>query len=100
MVGVAQGAGNETKVEAASAAFTGAWSGEVTYSWGAKYTEPFFFQPEGNKLFGTVVFLGVKRGIEEGKIEGETISFRVRYRRSIRRREPRTQELLLGKTER
>ena len=70
---------NDTKIEAASAAFTGSWSGDVTYSWGAKYNEPFFFQPEGNMLFGTVSFLGVKRGIEEGKIEGETISFRVRF---------------------
>jgi hypothetical protein len=71
--------GEETKVEAAAAAFAGRWSGEVTYGWDAKYNEPFFFQPEGNKLFGTASFLGVKRGIEEGKIEGGTISFYVRY---------------------
>jgi hypothetical protein len=71
--------GEETKVEAAAAAFTGGWSGEVTYDWGAKYTEPFFFQPEGNKLFGTAGFLGIKRAIEEGRIEGEAISFYVRY---------------------
>jgi TIR domain-containing protein len=69
----------DTKIEASSAAFTGPWAGDVTYSWGAKYNESFFFQPEGNKLFGTAGFLGVKRGIEEGKIEGETISFRVRF---------------------
>jgi len=71
--------GEEIKVEAAAAAFTGGWSGEVTYGWDAKYTEPFFFQPEGNKLFGTASFLGVKRGIEEGRLEGEAISFYVRY---------------------
>jgi hypothetical protein len=71
--------GEETKIEAAADFFTGAWSGEVTYGWDAKYIEPFFFQPEGNKLFGTASFLGVKRGIEEGKVEGETISFFVRY---------------------
>jgi hypothetical protein len=70
---------SDTKIEAASAAFTGSWAGEVTYSWGAKYTELFFFQPEGNKLFGTASFLGLKRGIEEGRIEGESISFYVRY---------------------
>ena len=39
----------------------------------------FLFQPEGAKLFGTASFLGVKRGIEEGKIEGESISFIVRF---------------------
>ena len=71
--------GDETKVESAAAAFTGAWTGEVTYGWDAKYSESFFFQPEGNKLFGTASFLGVKRGIEEGKVDGETISFYARY---------------------
>jgi hypothetical protein len=69
----------EIQVEAAASSFTGGWSGEVTYGWDAKYIEPFFFQPEGNKLFGTASFLGVKRGIEEGKVEGESISFYVRY---------------------
>jgi len=34
-----------------AAAFTGAWQGEVHYPWGAKYSEHFFFQPEGDKLF-------------------------------------------------
>jgi hypothetical protein len=70
---------DDTKAEASAAAFTGSWAGEATYGWGAKYTEPFFFQPEGSKLFGTAGFLGVKRGIEEGKIEGGTISFFVRF---------------------
>jgi TIR domain len=63
----------------ASAAFAGSWSGEVTYSWGDRYNEQFLFQPEGAKLFGTASFLGVKRGIEEGKIEGENFSFFIRF---------------------
>ncbi len=42
-------------------------------------TKLFLFQPEGAKLFGTASFLGAKRGIEEGKIEGESISFIVRF---------------------
>lgn len=62
-----------------AAAIAGTWSGEVTYPWGAKYTEQFFFQPEGDKLFGTSMFLQSKRGIEDGKITGETISFQVRF---------------------
>jgi hypothetical protein len=65
--------------QASATALTGAWTGEVTYGWGARYNETFFLQPEGNKLFGTVSFLGAKRGIEEGKIESETIAFFVRY---------------------
>jgi hypothetical protein len=62
-----------------AAAIAGTWSGEVTYPWGAKYAEQFFFQPEGDNLFGTAMFLQSKRGIENGKIIGDTISFQVRY---------------------
>jgi hypothetical protein len=69
----------DTRIETHAAAFTGNWSGQVSYPWDAKFTEVFFFQPEGAKLFGTASFLGVKRGIEEGKIEGENISFYIRY---------------------
>ena len=60
-------------------AAAGVWEGEVTYSWGAKYKERFFFEPEGDKLFGTASFLGSKRGIDDGKIEGDRISFSVRF---------------------
>ena len=58
---------------------SGVWQGEVTYSWGARYTEQFFFQPEGSRLYGTASFLEHKRGIEDGKIDGEGFSFSVRY---------------------
>ena len=70
---------NDSSFQESSAAFAGSWTGEVTYSWGEKYSETFFFQPEGGKLFGTVSFLGAKRGVEEGKIAGESISFYARY---------------------
>ncbi|HMA80270.1 MAG TPA: toll/interleukin-1 receptor domain-containing protein [Candidatus Binatia bacterium] len=63
----------------AAAAFAGAWAGDVTYSWGASYREQFFFQPEGGRLFGTASFLGAKRGIEDGKVDGENISFVARF---------------------
>lgn len=63
----------------AASAFTGAWAGDVTYSWGARYQEEFFFEPEGSRLFGTASFLGAKRGIEDGKVEGGDISFVVRF---------------------
>ncbi len=74
--------GNEqakTERPSAAAAIAGSWFGEVTYSWGDRYTEQFLFQPEGAKLFGTASFLGVKRGIEQGKIEGENISFFIHF---------------------
>jgi hypothetical protein len=37
------------------------------------------FQPEGDKLFGTASFLGIKRGIEDGKVDGDKISFFARF---------------------
>ena len=63
----------------AGAILTGSWSGEVTYGWGEKFKEEFFFQPENGKLFGSASFLAAKRGIDEGKIEGDNISFFVRF---------------------
>ncbi len=70
--------GTEPEMASAKAAlFKGTWQGEVTYSWGDKYKEQFFFEPEGNKLYGTASFLGAKRGIEDGRIDGDTISFSV-----------------------
>lgn len=71
--------GGSSNIEPASVAFTGSWVGDVSYGSGASHKELFFFQPEGNKLFGTASVLGAKRGIEEGKIEGESIAFFVRY---------------------
>jgi len=76
------GAGASGATAKTAATITGSWSSEVPYGWGDKYTEVFLFQPEGSKLFGTASFLGAKRGIEEGKIEGETISFFVRFQES------------------
>ena len=63
----------------AAAAISGVWQGEVAYSWGPTYTERFLFQAEGDKLFGTASFLAFKRGIEDGRIEGDKISFTVRF---------------------
>jgi len=65
-----------------AADITGSWSAEVTYGWGDKFVEEFFFQPEGGHLFGAASFLGTKRGIEEGRIEGERISFFIRLQDS------------------
>ena len=51
----------------------------MTYGWGAKYTEKFFFQPEGTRLYGTASFLDYKRGIDDGKSAGDEIFFSVRF---------------------
>jgi hypothetical protein len=71
--------GAPAEVNRMAKSVAGVWEGEVTYSWGAKSKERFFFEPEGDKIFGTASFLGSKRGIEDGKIEGDRISFRVSY---------------------
>ncbi|HWP22654.1 MAG TPA: hypothetical protein VNM15_00530, partial [Candidatus Binatia bacterium] len=65
-----------------AAEIAGRWSAEVAYSRGEKFAEEFFFQPEGARLFGTASFLGVKRGIEEGRIDGEKIAFFIRFQES------------------
>jgi hypothetical protein len=62
-----------------AALFTGNWNGEVIYPSGDKYNEEFFFQPEGEKLFGTVSFLGAKHGVQDGRLEGDRISFFIRF---------------------
>jgi hypothetical protein len=64
---------------AAAAAISGVWQGGITYSRGSTYTERFLFQAEGDKLFGSASFLAFKRGIEDGKIAGDKISFSVRF---------------------
>ena len=66
-----------------AAAVSGVWRGEVTYSWGPTDTERFLFQVEGDKLFGTASFLGFKRGIEDGRIDGDKISFNVRFHETV-----------------
>jgi hypothetical protein len=63
----------------AAAAVSGVWQGQVTYSGGSTYTERFLFQAEGDKLFGTASFLAFKRGIEDGRIDGDKISFSVTF---------------------
>ena len=68
-----------SSTDSKAALFTGSWNGEVIYLSGDKYNEQFFFQPEGEKLFGTVSFLGVKHGVEEGRVDGDKISFFIRF---------------------
>lgn len=62
-----------------AAKLAGRWRGEITYPWGTKYQEEFFFTVEGNTLFGTASFIGIKRGVEEGRIAGATILFKVSF---------------------
>jgi len=54
----------------------GKWKATVTYDWpGAVYEETFNFEVDGGELSGTASFLKADRGIFEGKIEGNRVSF-------------------------
>jgi len=74
-----RGSQPSSRTDSKAALFTGSWNGEVIYPSGEKYNEEFFFQPEGEKLFGTVSFLGLKHGVEEGRVDGDKMSFFVRF---------------------
>jgi hypothetical protein len=54
----------------------GKWKATVTYDWpGAVYEETFNFEVDGTELSGTASFLQADRGIFDGKIEGDRVSF-------------------------
>lgn len=67
-----------------SAVLAGSWTADVIYGSVSRRREQFFFQPEGSKLYGTASFLGDKRGIEDGKIAGSTISFSVGFEEIVK----------------
>jgi tetratricopeptide (TPR) repeat protein len=64
-----------TEPPAPSVNLVGEWSADVTYSWGAKYSERFTFKLDGNDVFGTASFLRVRRGIQRGSLSGNSIQF-------------------------
>jgi hypothetical protein len=63
---------------APSVRLAGEWRAEVAYEWGDKYTERFTFTLDGNDVLGTASFLGVRRGILEGTLDGDRVQFRTR----------------------
>lgn len=74
--GVTEPAG-DTSSGPANVRLAGEWSAEVTYSWGGKYTERFSFELDGNDVLGTASFLGVRRGIREGTLNGDRLLFSI-----------------------
>ncbi|MCS6915944.1 MAG: toll/interleukin-1 receptor domain-containing protein [Myxococcales bacterium] len=53
----------------------GGWTAEVRYDWGEAHQEVFQFELVGQELRGSASYLGVRRAIREGQIEGERIRF-------------------------
>jgi hypothetical protein len=71
--------GAQTGRVAASAGKTaqagGNWTATVKYDWGDSHAEMFHFEMDGDEVSGTASFLGAERGILDGKIVGNRISF-------------------------
>lgn len=62
-------------------ALDGAWQAEVTYDWpNARFIERFVFAGEGSELHGSASFLGVPRGVLEGRVEPGGLRFVTRTR--------------------
>lgn len=61
---------------AARPSIDGRWQAEVTYDWpNARYQERFVFSGDGDRLHGSASFLGVPRGLLEGRVEPDGLSF-------------------------
>ena len=61
---------------AARAHVNGEWQADVTYDWdNARFSERFAFAGEADELHGSASFLGVPRGVLEGRIEAAGVSF-------------------------
>jgi len=63
-------------VPATRAPINGEWRADVTYDWdNARFSERFTFAGEADGLHGTASFLGVARGVLEGRVDAAGVSF-------------------------
>ena len=63
-------------VPAARAQVNGDWQADVTYDWNnARFSERFRFAGEADALHGSASFLGVARGVLEGRVDGAGVVF-------------------------
>ena len=68
---------------AARADINGEWQAEVVYDWpNARFVERFVFSGEGSELHGSASFLGVPRGVLEGRASPDGLSFVTRTQES------------------
>ena len=62
----------------------GEWEAAVTYDWAnARYVEKFDFSGDGDEVYGTASFLGIKRGILEGSIREDRLRFITRTQETL-----------------
>jgi len=57
---------------------SGRWVADVRYDFGARHSETFVFQLDGQTVTGTASFLKIDRAIIDGKFDGNRISFSTR----------------------
>lgn len=70
----------------------GRWNANVIYDWGDEHSERFKFTVLGDELHGTASFLGLDRGILEGRLREDKVTFITKTREVLGNREdPRTQ---------
>jgi hypothetical protein len=55
--------------------FNGRWKAVVKYSWGVTHPEIFALRADQDEVDGTASYLGTGRGILDGKIQGNKITF-------------------------
>jgi hypothetical protein len=63
---------------------------------GAELYGAILFEAEGDSLFGTASFPAFKRGIEDGRIDGDKISFNVRFQEALEGSPRNTYKSLYG----
>jgi hypothetical protein len=72
----------------ASAALAGRWTARIRYDWGDVHPEVFEFEVAQGEVFGVVSYLGTRRAILAGRIDGNRLSFQTQ-----------SQEMLGGRDE-
>lgn len=82
-IGTPAGGSAATPPPEAQQRLVGAWSSEVTYGWGARYTERFEFRRHAGELTGTASYLGYPRGIEKLQFDGRNLHFDTHTQESL-----------------
>ena len=73
----------QAAVPAARAQVNGEWQADVNYDWdNARFVERFTFGGEADELHGSASFLGVARGVLEGRVDAAGVSFVTRTNES------------------
>jgi len=76
--------------------FAGEWVANFKYDFGDTHSERFVFRLDGKTLSGVASFLGVDRGIAEGQITNDEISFSTRTEESLGNEKRQTQHRYRG----